>query len=333
MPKSSIASRTPSALSCVERAIVARPCRCIMHALGDLEDQASRLEARLLESARGCSRDEVGLLRAGARERFTLIVSGSSVSRSCQPPPAGRPRASTQRPSGTISPVSSASGMNVDRRQQPALRVVPADQRLDAGDAPGRERRRSAGSGARARRARARAARSASSSSRSTRRACMLGSKTAYRALAAALGRVHRDVGVAQQLVGGLAPACRDGDADAGARRAPPCRRAANGLAQRLDDALGHVDRRRVVVGVLEQDRELVAAEARGGVAGADAAAAAARRPRTSSSSPAAWPRLSLTVLKSSRSMKSTATVACRRSARASACRRGRGTARGSAGR
>ena len=41
--------------------------------------------------------------------------------------------------------------------------------------------------------------------------------------------------------------------------------------AERVEDALGGLDRDLRIVDVLEQDRELVAAEARGGVGGADA--------------------------------------------------------------
>ena len=40
----------------------------------------------------------------------------------------------TLRPSGTISPLSSASGMNSAGDTQAALGVLPADQRLDAVD-------------------------------------------------------------------------------------------------------------------------------------------------------------------------------------------------------
>ena len=76
---------------------------------------------------------------------------------------------------------------------------------------------------------------------------------------------------------------------------------------QRRDDALGDLDR---VVGVGErvhQHRELVAAEPGRGVARAQAARRVARSRSASSASPAECPRLSFTVLKSSRSMNSTA--------------------------
>ena len=69
--------------------------------------------------------------------------------------------------------------------------------------------------------------------------------------------------------------------------------------------------------------RELVAAEARHGVAGADAGRARRAATSTSSWSPASWPRLSLTSLKRSRS-RNRPRSACRRGAarRARACSR-----------
>ena len=87
-------------------------------------------------------------------------------------------------------------------------------------------------------------------------------------ALAVGLGAVHRDVGVAQQLL--AAPAAHDdpdrgGDEDLAAldleRR-----------VQRLDDALGDGDGLALGADVLEEHGELVAAEPRGGVARAQAA-------------------------------------------------------------
>ena len=144
----------------------------------------------------------------------------------------------------------------------------------------------------------------------------------AVAALAVALGDVHRGVGVADQLVG-----------VGGARRRRPsrcrCSRAttsslcssASGSGERLEDALGGVGRLLRGLDVLEQHGELVAAEARGGVA--RRGCSSPRRLPTSSStwSPAAWPRLSLIVLKSSRSMKMTARPMSSRRARATAWR------------
>ena len=78
-----------------------------------------------------------------------------------------------------------------------------------------------------------------------------------------------------------------------------------DGRQQPVGDAAGDAQ----VRAVLEQHRELVAAQPRRRVAAAQASRGCARRPRISSSSPASWPSVSLTVLKSSRSRNSTATL------------------------
>ena len=93
----------------------------------------------------------------------------------------------------------------------------------------------------------------------------------AVAALAVALGDVHRGVGVADELVGvGRRLALDDRDAQAGADDdlllIQPQR-----LQERLEHALGGVGRLLRADDVLEQDGELVAAEARRGVGGADA--------------------------------------------------------------
>ena len=84
--------------------------------------------------------------------------------------------------------------------------------------------------------------------------------------LALRLGGVHRHVGVAQQLIGGVA-VLADGDADAGADvdlLAQNPEGSPKGDSNSLRDAGRGGD-----VGVLEQDGELVAAEAGGRVLGA----------------------------------------------------------------
>ena len=63
----------------------------------------------------------------------------------------------------------------------------------------------------------------------------------------------------------------------------------------------------RDVADAVEQHRELVAAQPGDGVAGADAAARSRCATATSSRSPTWWPRLSLTILKRSRSRNRTA--------------------------
>ena len=129
------------------------------------------------------------------------------------------------------------------------------------------------------------------------------------RAAAARLGRVHRGVGVAQQV----RRPCRRRPATAMptlARSATSTPPTASGAPSDSGDALGDLLGVRGVGDVLEQERELVAAEAGDGVARADASSAAARRPPGARWSPAACPRLSLTALKSSRSTNRTTTPA-----------------------
>ena len=90
-------------------------------------------------------------------------------------------------------------------------------------------------------------------------------------ALAVGLGRVHGEVGVAQQLLRRRGGPAAGGDADAGAGVDLPAvdhdRR-----VEGVEDALGHLDDGSGVGGVLEEDGELVAAEASGRVARAEAA-------------------------------------------------------------
>jgi len=82
------------------------------------------------------------------------------------------------------------------------------------------------------------------------------------------LGAVHRHVGVAQQLV---APAVAAGDADRAAAEDLVAVEGERG-PEGGGDALGHGDRVGDVGDVLQQDGELVAAQARGGVRAAQAA-------------------------------------------------------------
>ena len=98
-----------------------------------------------------------------------------------------------------------------------------------------------------------------------------LGLEQRHARLAARLGRVHRDVGVAQQVVGRVVLRSAGGDADAGAHvdfvAVDPER-----CAQRADDPLadgeGVFD-----LAALEQDGEFVAAQAGRQVGRAQAAA------------------------------------------------------------
>ena len=92
-------------------------------------------------------------------------------------------------------------------------------------------------------------------------------------------------------------------------------RASANGRAERLERALGELDRLALVAQVLADDDELVATEAGHGVVAAHGSPASRRPTATSSSSPVSWPRPSLTTLKRSRSMNSTATIGAARRA------------------
>ena len=214
----------------------------------------------------------------------------------------------------------------VVRAEQAAGRVAPADERLDA-DRSGRWRaRRSAGSRRRARRGRrsAPAPRSARGGRRSPRASSARRPRTGR--LPAALARVHRDVGVAQQLVGaGSMPvACAAGDPDAGADRRSPGPAIWNGIrsasmirwATAIDVPRGPARPR---AGSRTRRRP-------GGPPGrsvADASRGSAPPTATSSRSPAAWPSVSLTTLKSSRSRNRTTGDAVRRprpSSRSSTC-------------
>ena len=91
-------------------------------------------------------------------------------------------------------------------------------------------------------------------------------------ALAVGLGRVHGEVGVAEQLVGRGVRAAPDRDADAGPRvdLAPFDQ---HRFVQGVEDALGHLDDGGRIRSVLQQDGELVATEPRRGVARAQATA------------------------------------------------------------
>ena len=130
MPKSSMASRTPSAAQL--------PSRCDrrvgvvhQHRLGDLEDQAAAGSADCQAATTSPMSRRVVSWRP---ERLTVIVSGLGRPRR-QRRPAGRPRASTQRPIARISPVSSASGMKSTGGTCPGRDAA-------SGRAPRRRRRR-----------------------------------------------------------------------------------------------------------------------------------------------------------------------------------------------
>ena len=129
------------------------------------------------------------------------------------------------------------------------------------------------------------------------------------RRLPARLGRVHRDVGVAQQVVGARRRPARSAMPMLAPRATDVAPPSVDRLARAAARSLGDRRPRPGVADVLEQDRELVAAEPGRPCrrAGARRAQPLARPPRA-----AGRPRrargVSLTVLKSSRSMNSTPT-------------------------
>ena len=87
----------------------------------------------------------------------------------------------------------------------------------------------------------------------------------------------------------------------------------AEAVAEHVEDRAGQPLRPRRVVAGVAHHQEFVAAEARDQAFGADRALDALRGAGDQQSSPAAWPSTSLTTLKRSRSMYSTATPDCAR--------------------
>ena len=218
MPKSSIASRTPSARSACRSAMT-----CVVvaqqQALGDLQHQRCRAAARPA-AARRTSSTKPGV-RNWRAETLTLTYAASrgAVARRQRRELAAAPAAAPSAPSGTIRPVSSATAMNSPARPARGSggASAPAPRSRPARRSPVR---RSAGSAATnsprstrlvERRPAARAARRTA--------VCRSGSVAPPLALAGALGRVHREVGVAQQLVGAVARPRVVAMPDAGRRR------------------------------------------------------------------------------------------------------------------
>ena len=152
----------------------------------------------------------------------------------------------TQAPIGTISPVSSASGMNSSGATRPRVGMVPADQRLERADPVGLEIEQrlvielELAVGDRAPQIRFEPV-------ARLRAGVHLGFEEAVGAAALALRLVEREVGMLEQGVGVGAVARRHRDADAGADRelvAADLER----LGERGDQPAG--DRARRLVGV-----------------------------------------------------------------------------------
>ena len=170
-----------------------------------------------------------------------------------------------------MRPVSSAMGMNSQRRDQPALGMAPAHQRLEPGAA-----RPSASVDDRLvvqdeLAPLDRAAQLVLQRSSRHRVGVHRGVEDSWRAVPARLRAVHRRVGVAQHVfrAGVAAPGVARCRCWRWRRPRCPCR--PNGTASAIWIALRDPGRLPGVADVLEQHGELVAAEPRDGVAGAQA--------------------------------------------------------------
>ena len=165
------------------------------------------------------------------------------------------------------------------RIDRAAGRVVPADERLDADDAAGARARRSAGSGRQV--AAADALAEIRRSARAARRSsCASSGRRLDPALAVRLGPVHRDVRVAQQLVGRLVAAAAGADRRRCSRRSRRCPRIAERQLEGRDDPPGHRQRLGDGRALDGQERELVATKASDQVVRPELLADAVRRPR-----------------------------------------------------
>ena len=144
MPKSSIASRTPISFSSARSARI-RSLLAEQQGLGELEQQRRRAAGRSAAAAAARWRRTPGR-GTGGRTRSPRRAGRRPTrpARQARWRGGGSPRRqramsvsacrSTQSPSGTMSPVSSAIGMNWPGSITPQPRVRPADQRLEADD-------------------------------------------------------------------------------------------------------------------------------------------------------------------------------------------------------
>ena len=211
---------------------------------------------------------------------------------------------STCWPISSMSPVSSANGMNASGAERAAFGMVPADERFERGDAARCAARRSAGSARRARRVRprrggalrSRAARPRRGASRARTRArssCRPPWRCTSRGRRCGASRRSRR------------PTSRT-----------RCRRSRSREICNASSTTGSCSaaRMRSATSVASFGSSSSSMSTANSSPPSRAAVSPARRQLvsrsltiTSSSSPAEWPRLSLTVLKSSRSMNSTA--------------------------
>ena len=266
MPKSSMARRAPSSLSSLQDG---QDVLAVVHqdALGHLQDQRRRAAGRSPPGPWPTSSTTSGdwswrpdrlMLRVSGRSRGGLVRCHSAACRQ-----ASR---STQAPSGRISPLASARGMNSVGGTSP--RTGWCQRARASAPTIWPEPRSKVGW----------YWRNSSPASRARRRSALelhpldqlgvhLGVVALVAALAGRLGPVHGQVGVAQQLVGAVDVALHPGDAHA----APDVQLAPvdlERLAQPFQHPVGHLDDVDVVAGVLDQHGELVAAEPGHGVAG-----------------------------------------------------------------
>ena len=184
------------------------------HVLGELElDQAGR---------------DVGGLRSGRPSRLAMPPRRSwegdrlmATRGGAMPPARQRPiwpsaSARTQAPRGSIRPVSSASGRKAPGASSAALRVLPAQERLQTGD-------RAVGGGDLGLVVQLELAVLDAAGEVAAQQAAgpglggELGAVVGHARPAGGLGAVEGDVGVGAQLVGGAAIVGEEGDADAGA--------------------------------------------------------------------------------------------------------------------
>ena len=320
MPKSSMASRTPSA---VQAGQDGRGQVDVVHgqALGDLQAELRRVDAGGREHL-GHLDLEPGCWNWRA-ERFTP-TSRRTPSVSCHVLASRQACSSTTAPDGQDGAVALGQLDELRRRQDAVLGVVPAHQGLGADDALVGQRDHAAGSAPPPRRARPRGAAPCRDRGGPGRpglaRAGPSSKKAHVPAPAALLGPVHGHVGLVEEVVTGRAlpaslrampmlmvattswpPLKRTGSrrASTDPRRPPGRRPRARPSPSRTTTNSSPPNRDSVSPG------------------------RTARRSRSattrSSSSPTWWPRLSLTTLKRSRSPKSTATRPRVRSAWSSA--------------
>ena len=273
MPKSSRTRPTPSSLSASR--VAGRRRRLLdQDALGDLEPQVDRVEAGAGEDLgdRG-GEVAVGDLARGEVDRDVERALRRGAARATRGP-GGRRVSCTQRPIGSIRPLSSAIGTKSPGSSRPRSGWSPAHQRLEAGDlaaAQGDQRlvveRQLV--------ALERLAQLALDLEPAQRPGPHLGVEELAAGAAAFLGPVHRRVGVADQQVGvdrlaGRGPG--DGDADAGGDEVLDAVDRV-GLGEGGGDAVGDRHRLVLVGEAVDEDAELVAAEAGDDVAGAQVGA------------------------------------------------------------